>query len=117
VPALLAEIERLQARVAELEAQAATARANGYQRAIEVMRAEHLPMSVGLLEAQRDLDALDAKDGGLPTAYVMACAQCDGLLGWIACPTGGWWSHREHPADDHDAEPVPVVALNEGGER
>lgn len=31
----------------------------GYEAAIEVMRQERLPMSVGLLEAQRDLDALD----------------------------------------------------------
>ncbi|OLT97693.1 hypothetical protein BKG60_04820 [Mycobacterium syngnathidarum] len=23
---------------------------------------------------------------------------------WISCPTGGWWSHREHPDDNHDAE-------------
>jgi len=22
---------------------------------------------------------------------------------WISCPTGGWWSHRIHPEDNHDA--------------
>lgn len=21
----------------------------------------------------------------------------------MECPTGGWWIHDEHPADDHDA--------------
>lgn len=102
--------QQLAATAARAEASAA-----GYRRAIEVMRAEHLPMSVELLEAQADLDALDAADGS-PVAYVMACAQCEGPLGWITCPTGGWWSHREHPADGHDAEPIPAAALNEAGE-
>jgi hypothetical protein len=23
---------------------------------------------------------------------------------WIPCPTGGWWSHQEHPDDNHGAE-------------
>ncbi len=23
---------------------------------------------------------------------------------WNSCPTGGWWSHREHPEDGHDAD-------------
>lgn len=23
---------------------------------------------------------------------------------WIDCPTGGWWSHRLHPDDDHEAD-------------
>ena len=23
---------------------------------------------------------------------------------WISCPTGGWWSHREHPDDNHDED-------------
>lgn len=33
------------------------------------------------------------------------CRRCGGVIGWIDCPTGGWWSHRVHPRDDHDAEP------------
>jgi hypothetical protein len=64
VQALTGELEDAQARIDELEKQLATARADGYQHAIDVMRAERLPMSVGLLEAQRDLDALDAAEGG-----------------------------------------------------
>jgi hypothetical protein len=38
------------------------ARGQGYAAAIDVMRAENLPMSVGLLEAARDLEHLDAVD-------------------------------------------------------
>lgn len=34
------------------------------------------------------------------------CAHCGALIEWIDCPTGGWWAHDVHPADDHDAEPV-----------
>jgi hypothetical protein len=35
-----------------------------------------------------------------------ACGICKGAVGWIDCPTGGWWAHAEHPADGHDAQPV-----------
>ncbi|MGV9676375.1 hypothetical protein ACWDSJ_13930 [Nocardia sp. NPDC003482] len=31
------------------------------------------------------------------------CTTCEGAISWIPCPTGGWWAHEEHPADDHDA--------------
>jgi len=34
------------------------------------------------------------------------CKTCEKPIGWVACPTGGWWSHKEHPEDDHDAEPL-----------
>lgn len=51
-------------RVAELEAAASVQRRVGYEAAIEVMRSEKLPMSVGLLEAQLELDKLD---GLMPT--------------------------------------------------
>ncbi|WPH57785.1 hypothetical protein [Mycobacterium phage WXIN] len=23
---------------------------------------------------------------------------------WVSCPTGGWWSHRKHPDDHHEAD-------------
>jgi hypothetical protein len=23
---------------------------------------------------------------------------------WTSCLTGGWWSHRDHPKDGHDAD-------------
>lgn len=31
------------------------------------------------------------------------CDTCDTGIHWIDCPTGGWWAHDHHPADDHDA--------------
>jgi hypothetical protein len=31
------------------------------------------------------------------------CAVCSAPIGWIDCPTGGWWAHDQHPADEHDA--------------
>lgn len=33
------------------------------------------------------------------------CGVCKGVVGWIDCPTGGWWSHEVHPDDGHDAAP------------
>jgi hypothetical protein len=33
------------------------------------------------------------------------CVRCGGRIGWIDCPTGGWWVHAQHPADGHDADP------------
>jgi hypothetical protein len=35
------------------------------------------------------------------------CATCRGRIGYVDCPTGGWWAHATHPADEHDAEPRP----------
>jgi hypothetical protein len=35
-----------------------------------------------------------------------ACAICQQPIRRVDCPTGGWWSHEQHPADDHDAEPT-----------
>lgn len=36
------------------------------------------------------------------------CGVCGHRVGWIDCPTGGWWAHEVHPSDDHDAmECVP----------
>lgn len=34
------------------------------------------------------------------------CRHCLGRIEWIDCPTGGWWAHDVHPADDHDADPA-----------
>lgn len=45
--------------IAKLRAQGAEQWRQGYEAAIEVMRQEKLPMSVGLLEAQRELDEVD----------------------------------------------------------
>lgn len=43
--------------------------------------------------------------GDFPNDVTADCTTCGGLIGWVACPTGGWWSHIVHPADGHDARP------------
>lgn len=32
------------------------------------------------------------------------CAVCGGGIWLQDCPTGSWWVHNQHPADNHDAE-------------
>ena len=32
------------------------------------------------------------------------CSKCFGPIRYNDAPTGGWWSHAEHPHDNHDAE-------------
>lgn len=32
------------------------------------------------------------------------CKVCGKPAVWIECPTGSWWAHVDHPADEHDAE-------------
>jgi hypothetical protein len=53
----------------ETAAVAAVQRRVGYEAAIEVMRSEKLPMSVGLLEAQLELDKLDGLTPSEVTVY------------------------------------------------
>lgn len=48
----------------------------------------------------------------LTETTAMACANCCGPIDWINCPTGGWWAHRQHPADGHDASPIPAASLD-----
>lgn len=47
------------------------------------------------------------------------CTTCEQPIGWITCPTGGWWAHVQHPADNHDAQPhlrdEIAQALSEAG--
>ncbi|MFF1416521.1 hypothetical protein [Streptomyces sp. NPDC058280] len=95
----IANVER--ARVAELEAARLTERQAGYQRAINVMRQEKLPMSVGLLEAQQELDALDAaqeKNNRELTAHEFAPARRQRLGEPIGCSnprcSQGEWSAK-----------------------
>ncbi|KAF2774683.1 hypothetical protein [Streptomyces sp. OM5714] len=85
------DVAALRARVAELEAEAATQRRKGYQVAIDVMRQEKLPMSVELLEAQLELEALDTPapekrpSGGYPPALPWAKhMDADDLEGFLA---------------------------------
>lgn len=39
---------------------------------------------------------------------VPACMACGCRIGWIECPTGGWWAHLTHPVDEHDAKPITL---------
>jgi hypothetical protein len=36
---------------------------------------------------------------------------------WVSCPTGGWWSHRVHPDDHHEANIgwQPMQEMNDHG--
>ncbi|WP_203236553.1 hypothetical protein [Nocardia panacis] len=40
---------------------------------------------------------------GTPLQWHEQCENCGASITWIACPTGGWWTHDNHPADNHDA--------------
>lgn len=52
--------------------------------------------------------------GALPAEPELEqCATCGGAIGWIDCPTGGWWAHEHHPEDDHDADPAPRPTTEE----
>jgi hypothetical protein len=44
-------------------------------------------------------------DGQTPPS-TSVCHVCNGVAGFIDCPTGGWWAHEQHPADGHDAQPT-----------
>lgn len=44
---------------------------------------------------------IPAMEQDLPKGICTACQQ---PMQWINAPTGGWWSHVIHPADNHDAE-------------
>ena len=48
---------------------------------------------------------LDCRESHEDNTTFAICRVCGGLIGWIDCPTGGWWAHDVHPADDHDADP------------
>ncbi|WP_449342263.1 hypothetical protein, partial [Streptomyces aurantiogriseus] len=37
------------------------------------------------------------------------CRTCVTPINYIDCPTGGWWAHEQHPADEHDAVPAAWV--------
>lgn len=52
-----------------------------------------------------------------PDVRTSVCTVCSTDIFWQDAPTGGWWIHREHPDDGHDALPdldVPVATLVAG---
>jgi len=54
-----------------------------------------------------------AKEWGLPDYHSMKprpeCSVCKMPVDWVDCPTGSWYSHWDHPRDDHDAVCEPPV--------
>lgn len=41
------------------------------------------------------------------------CCTCNQAIHYLDAPTGGWWAHDAHPADEHDAAPVVPVDVAE----
>jgi hypothetical protein len=56
-----------------------------------------------------DVPVLVAEIRRLRAQAAMVCALCETPVGWIDCPTGGWWAHDTHPTDGHDASPMPAA--------
>jgi hypothetical protein len=52
-------------------------------------------MATEITEPGED-DVPDEGDAG-------TCGYCQKLVTYVTSPYGNWWSHREHPDDDHDA--------------
>ncbi len=50
---------------------------------------------------------MTAQDDEMGTPRAL-CMTCESFIGWVDCPTGGWWAHEVHPLDGHDAVRMPV---------
>ncbi|MFD4475947.1 hypothetical protein ACFWPU_07510 [Streptomyces sp. NPDC058471] len=104
-----ADHAELRARVAELEAEATTQRRKGFQVAIDVMRQGKLPMSVEVLEAQLELEALDCPEpekrpaGAYPPALPWAARMDDEDL-------AGFLAELEHAIATPGATPTEALA-------
>jgi hypothetical protein len=59
--------------------------------------------------AGTDVPAMADEIRRLRAQVAMVCGICDTPVGWVNCPTGGWWAHEQHPADGHDASPQPTA--------
>ena len=44
---------------------------------------------------------------------IYPCKICQSSVGWVSCPTGGWWAHLVHPDDGHDAYVEEAVMTEE----
>ena len=67
-----------------------------------------------IAHAREDVPALLAEVRRLRATPPMACINCETPVGWVDCPTGGWWAHETHPADEHDADPRPAAVAAAG---
>jgi hypothetical protein len=67
----------------------------------------------------RDQVNLLATQAGIPVLAApvqdTTCRTCTGALCWIDGNTGGWWAHHQHPADNHNPDPIP--ARTAGGQQ
>jgi hypothetical protein len=84
---------------------------NGADRVVKAVWAEKLPpLQRGDGRSARYHggwnDGVDASVDRIRATYLHTCAECKGAIGYVECPTGSWWAHETHPADDHDAVPV-----------
>jgi hypothetical protein len=54
----------------------------------------------------------------MATHFSGKCIECQTQCWWQDCPTGGWWIHTNHPADNHDADPGwrPMERMDDNGE-
>jgi hypothetical protein len=62
-----------------------------------------------MVAAREDVPALLAEVRRLRATPSMVCINCETPVGWVDCPTGGWWAHETHPDDGHDADPMPAA--------
>lgn len=65
---------------------------------------DSLPAVVGLFTAE-----LQRRGAVTMADSTTTCRTCVTPIGYVDCPTGGWWAHDQHPADDHDAIPAAWV--------
>lgn len=43
---------------------------------------------------------------GIEVSRYAECSVCGKPLEFYDSPQGSWWSHFEHPTDEHDADPI-----------
>jgi hypothetical protein len=48
-------------------------------------------------------DAQEPDEWASAPVVKATCSFCHTDVFWQDCPSGGWWIHRYHPADDHEA--------------
>lgn len=53
------------------------------------------------------MDDFDLDSIPQPYIPIEICVVCTGEMYWQDCPTGGWYIHKVHPDDNHDARLYP----------
>lgn len=99
------------------EAEALKARLDELHRA-KIRLADEVLVVGGYVGSSTRAEIAYARELGKPVRFthpavdpdltsLSSCSGCGGTVGWIDCPTGGWWAHEQHPGDGHDAQPGP----------